>query len=138
MAFNWQAGKSDDPTVSANVSPPLRASQTPAMAFEPGSVAKDAGPAGEQPLAPTLRAKMGSNQPAVRQGMVVRRLTVTECERLMGFPDGYTDIPWLRGKYVPEQPDVGCPDGHRYRSLGNSMAVPVMAWVGARIKEQES
>jgi len=58
----------------------------------------------------------------------VRRLTPVECERLQGFPDGYTAIPW-RGK-APED----CPDGHRYKALGNSMAVPVMRWIGERIQ----
>jgi DNA (cytosine-5)-methyltransferase 1 len=55
----------------------------------------------------------------------VRRLTPKECERLQGFKDGHTNIPW-RGK--PESPD-----GLRYKALGNSMAVPVMHWIGKRI-----
>ena len=58
--------------------------------------------------------------------MQVRRLTPVECERLQGFPDGYTNIPW-RGK--PESPD-----GPRYKSLGNSWAVPCARWIGERIK----
>ena len=58
---------------------------------------------------------------------VVRRLTPRECERLQGFPDDYTAIPW-RGK-----PASDCPDGPRYKALGNSMAVPVMRWIGERI-----
>jgi len=58
--------------------------------------------------------------------MAVRRLTPEECERLQGFPDGYTNIP-RKGK--PESPD-----GPRYKALGNSMAVPVMRWIGERIK----
>jgi DNA (cytosine-5)-methyltransferase 1 len=62
----------------------------------------------------------------------VRRMTVTECERLQGFPDSYTQIPW-RGK-EPEN----CPDGPRYKALGNSMAVPVMAWIGQRIQAVEA
>jgi hypothetical protein len=62
---------------------------------------------------------------AVAAGMAVRRLTPVECERLQGFPDNYTNIPW-RGK--PE-----APDGPRYKALGNSMAVPVMRWIGKRI-----
>ena len=61
----------------------------------------------------------------VSQAMAVRRLTPTECERLQGFPDGYTQIPW--GK-KPE-----APDSLRYKALGNSMAVPVMKWIGERI-----
>lgn len=59
----------------------------------------------------------------------VRRLTPIECERLQGFPDNHTLIPW-RSK-APEE----CPDGPRYRALGNSMAVPCMAWIGRRIME---
>jgi DNA (cytosine-5)-methyltransferase 1 len=59
-------------------------------------------------------------------GMAVRRLTPTECERLQGFPDGYTNI---KDK---------CPDGPRYKALGNSMAVPVMKWIGERIKTVDS
>ncbi len=65
---------------------------------------------------------------AVVQTMSVRRLTPTECERLQGFPDGWTAIPW-KGKPVSE-----CPDGPRYRALGNSMAVNVMRWIGRRIE----
>lgn len=64
------------------------------------------------------------------QGMQVRRLTPTECERLQGFPDGHTRIPW-RGK-----PSEDCPDGPRYKALGNSMAAPVMRWIGARIARE--
>jgi DNA (cytosine-5)-methyltransferase 1 len=65
-------------------------------------------------------------QPAAT-AMQVRRLTPVECERLQGFPDGYTDIPWRKS---PE-----APDGPRYKALGNSMAVPCMAWIGKRIAE---
>ena len=57
----------------------------------------------------------------------VRRLTPVECERLQGFPDNWTAIPW-RGKPAEE-----CPDSHRYKAMGNSMAVPVMRWLGSRI-----
>jgi site-specific DNA-cytosine methylase len=52
----------------------------------------------------------------------LRRLTPTECERLQGFPDGWTDI-------LPTTPD-----GPRYKAIGNSMAVPVMRWIGSRIQ----
>jgi DNA (cytosine-5)-methyltransferase 1 len=65
-------------------------------------------------------------------GMQVRRLTPVECERLQGFPDGYTAIPW-RGRSASE-----CPDGPRYKALGNSMAVPVMRYLGERIVAVES
>lgn len=60
----------------------------------------------------------------------VRRLTPLECERLQGFPDGWTDIPY-RGKNHAS-------DSARYKALGNSMAVPVMQWIGRRIKEVAS
>ena len=67
--------------------------------------------------------------PTVMQAMAVRRLTPVECERLQGFPDNYTDIQ-PKGKATP--------DGPRYKALGNSMAVPVMAWIGKRIQEVEN
>ena len=59
--------------------------------------------------------------------MAVRRLMPIECERLQGFPDNHTLIGW-RGKDAAE-----CPDGPRYKAIGNSMAVPVMRWIGERI-----
>jgi site-specific DNA-cytosine methylase len=67
---------------------------------------------------------------SVQHGMAVRRLTPRECERLQGFPDDWTCIPW-RGKSPQD-----CPDGPRYKALGNSMAVPCMAWIGKRIAAQ--
>jgi DNA (cytosine-5)-methyltransferase 1 len=95
---------------------------------------KDHGADAASDIAPTLRAMghasshaNGGGQMAVAMPMQVRRLTPVECERLQGFPDGYTAIPW-RGRPASE-----CPDGPRYKSLGNSMAVPVMRWIGERI-----
>lgn len=67
--------------------------------------------------------------PRVLQPPLVRRLTPTECERLQGFPDGHTKIPY-RGKEADK-----CPKSHRYKALGNSMAVPVIRWLGERILE---
>ena len=64
---------------------------------------------------------------AVFTPMAVRRLTPTECLRLQGFPDGWSQIPW-KGKPASE-----CPDGPQYKACGNSMAVPVMRWIGERI-----
>ena len=68
-----------------------------------------------------------SKTPAVAQASAVRRLTPVECERLQGFPDDYTQIAWRN------KPAESCPDGPRYKALGNSMAVPVMRWIGERI-----
>lgn len=67
------------------------------------------------------------DKPAGVNPMLVRRLTPLECERLQGFPDGHTLIAW-KGKPAEE-----CPDGPRYKAIGNSMAVPVMRWIGKRI-----
>jgi len=64
--------------------------------------------------------------------MTVRRLSARECERLQAFPDDWTLIPW-RGK-----PADQCPDGPRYKALGNSMACNCMAWIGERIAAVES
>ena len=77
----------------------------------------------EAEVMPTLVSK---GPHAVMNHMAVRRLTPRECERLQGFKDDYTVIPWKKGE---------SPDGHRYKALGNSMAVPVMKWIGERINE---
>ena len=72
---------------------------------------------------PTLGAQ-NADAMAVATGYQVRRLTPIECERLQGFPDGYTNVPF--GKRMAS-------DAQRYHALGNSMAVPVMRWIGERI-----
>lgn len=77
-------------------------------------------------LAHTLGRNHGQEN-AISNGVQVRRLMPVECERLQGFPDSHTLISW-RGKEATE-----CPDGPRYRAIGNSMAVPVMRWIGERI-----
>lgn len=64
-----------------------------------------------------------------KRSLTVRRLTPRECERLQGFPDDYTDIPYRNKEHAP--------DGPRYKALGNSMAVPVMRWIGERIQMVE-
>jgi DNA (cytosine-5)-methyltransferase 1 len=68
--------------------------------------------------------KPGQGQPCVAETWAVRRLTPTECERLQGFPDGYTQVPYRKSTAA---------DGPRYKALGNSMAVNVMRWIGRRI-----
>ncbi len=81
---------------------------------------------------PSLQARAGTgggNLPLiVSEQLQVRTLTTREAERLQGFPDNHTRIPW-RGK-----PAEQCPDGSRYKALGNSMAVPVIRWLGQRIQ----
>ena len=69
-----------------------------------------------------------SKTPGVLSNSTVRRIMPLECERLQGFPDGFTQIPW-RNKTAEQ-----CPDGPRYKALGNSMAVNCMRWIGRRIE----
>lgn len=97
---------------------------TPAICFS----SKDYGGDATVDLSPTLRAgnhdqshANGGQPPAIVLDMQVRRLMPVECERLQGFQDGHTDIP-------------GAKDGPRYKALGNSMAVPVMGFIGRRLK----
>jgi DNA (cytosine-5)-methyltransferase 1 len=126
--------------------------------FEPGITKREGNPSRfSEEMSPTLRAQMGDNQvavaigvdtyngtiqgdvtatmtaaggssthsgPKVMQQMRVRRLTPMECERLQGFPDNYTNTPTSS-------------DTTRYKALGNSMAVPVMRWIGERINQQQ-
>jgi len=73
----------------------------------------------------------GRGSPLIPHAMTVRRLTPVECERLQGFPDNWTAIPWRK------KPAEECPDGPRYKALGNSMACNCMAWIGERIAAYE-
>ena len=101
--------------------------------FMGGQGSRAGGIAFSESAAPTLKAAMsGSNRvPDALQSATVRRLTPRECERLMGFPDDWTQIPW-RGKQAEE-----CPDSPRYKACGNSMCVNVMRWIGMRIENVE-
>lgn len=80
----------------------------------------------EDNMTGTLRRETHGHEPIIAQQMQVRRLTPTECEALQGFPRNWTDVPY-RNKPAA--------DGPRYKSLGNSMAVPVMNWIGRRIND---
>jgi len=135
-----------------------------AIAFEPGIATREGSESRfVKELSPTLRKEMGDNQVAVAvdcynktigdksqsisssasdinhtggvinpaDRMAVRRLTPRECERLQGFNDDHTMISWRN------KPADQCPDGPRYKALGNSMAVPCMAWIGKRIDAVE-
>ena len=102
------------------------AKQQTYLAFKYHAGSKAGSAAVCEEVSPTLIADWHS--PSVTDGFVVRKITPRECERLQGFPDDWTLIPW-RGK-----PAEKCPDGPRYRSIGNSMAVPVMRWIGRRIE----
>ena len=126
------SGQMSEPQTNVDMTQTLQAKNPMAVAvgaFKPGQSAQAHSIGYENEMAPTLEAGSGgNNKPAVHHGMAVRRLTPVECERLQGFGDNYTDIQ-PKGKATP--------DGPRYKALGNSMAVPVMAWIGKRIQEVE-
>ncbi|WOU48721.1 Dam family site-specific DNA-(adenine-N6)-methyltransferase [Citrobacter portucalensis] len=138
IAFSYKDNGAD---ATPDLSPTIRAGnhdkshansgQPPAIAyaFKAGQGAKAGGIGYAEEQSPTLTsASSGTNlAPAVMHGVAVRRLTPIECERLQGFSDNHTLIGW-RGKDADE-----CPDGPRYKAIGNSMAVPVMRWIGERI-----
>ncbi|HDW1381017.1 TPA: phage N-6-adenine-methyltransferase [Enterobacter asburiae] len=138
IAFSYKDNGAD---ATVDMAPTLRAGnhhtshanggQPPAIAFQPGNLSRGAGSAPSDQIFPTLKADHGRGRsdqdPHVFLGTQVRRLTPIECERLQGFPDNHTLIGW-RGKDAAE-----CPDGPRYKAIGNSMAVPVMRWIGERI-----
>ncbi len=109
VAFNFQGGSQQDQILTGN-------SVSPALAHASNSHG-------------------GHHQPKLFQqvahAMTVRRLTPVECERLQGFPDDWTAIPWRK------KPAEECPDGPRYKALGNSMACNCMAWIGERIAAYE-
>jgi DNA (cytosine-5)-methyltransferase 1 len=88
---------------------------------------------GDGNIVGALSAERGSKQQNyIQQSMTLSRLTPIECERLQGFPDDYTKIPWKK------KPADECPDGPRYKAIGNSWAVPVVTWIGERIAKELS
>jgi len=104
-----------------------------AITFQPGNLRREAGADPSFTTTTTLKASAGDQTPHVAIApMAVRRLTPVECERLQGFPDNWSRISW-KGK-----PEEECPDGPRYKACGNSMAVPVMRWIGERIAAVDS
>ena len=121
--------------IGEDVSYTLSTSQDQTM-FQPIPMKSDTTIKGGEPGDPAYTLRRGGDggthdEVAYKRGggYVVRRLTPLECERLQGFPDGYTDIPY-KGKEHP-------PDGPRYKALGNSFAVPVVRWIGERIQMVE-
>jgi len=108
---------------------PQSVAVAPIGCFKSGQGAKSRSIGYSETVSPTLPSNAGGNTaPSLVQTMQVRRLTPTECERLQGFPDGWSAIPWK--KKSADQ----CPDGPRYKALGNSMAVNCMEWLGERIQ----
>ena len=134
ITFSPQNSVSNGLSISKHTVPTLQTKKQSAVvidraAFNQGVNAKYDPLIKKQETMPTLVAR---GPHAIQQrDMKVRRLTPRECERLQGFPDDWTRIQW-KGK-KPEE----CPDGHRYKAMGNSMAVPVMRWIGQQIKQVE-
>ncbi len=123
------AGASPNAEVSQTLQSQHGTDQQPVVAtsFIPGNSAASRSIGETAECCVTVKGDGGGSKPHVQYGMTVRRLTPRECERLQGFPDDWTMIPW-RGKPAEE-----CPDGPRYKALGNSMACNCMAWIGERI-----
>lgn len=130
VAFGWQNAAAQGMAVDT-ISPTLDKSKHPAaLTFQErgreGGRRLEIG--GDVAYAMTAPSGGGRAQERnVMQGAAVRRLMPSECEALQGFPQGYTAIPW-RGKPASE-----CPDGPRYKALGNSWAVNCARWIGRRI-----
>ena len=124
IAFGAQNSAKQGDSVSTKVTPTLDKSKTPAVAFDAYNQTVSDVPT-------SLRASTGGgvHDNTVMKDLAVRRLTPTECERLQGFPDDYTLIPY-RNKLAA--------DGPRYKAMGNSMAVPVMNWIGKQIQMVEN
>jgi DNA (cytosine-5)-methyltransferase 1 len=134
IAFGAQNSANQGESVSTEVTPTLDKSKTPAVAIQAQAL-KEKQPKSQgfgiddSGVSYTLTS---GDRHAVGTQSAVRRLTPIECERLQGFPDNFTQIPW-RNKAAEN-----CPDGPRYKAMGNSMAVPVMRWIGERIEMVEA
>ncbi len=126
IAFAHQQGGSIDLHMAENVGLSLQRNQGQAVAIRTEQTGSNGCGIDETGVSYTLD---GANGQAVSSRHSVRRLTPRECERLQGFPDDYTAIPW-RGRTAG-----ACPDGPRYKALGNSMAVNCMRWIGERIQQ---
>jgi len=123
IAFGAQNSASQGDSVSTKVTPTLDKSKTPAVV---GTLTRASSAGG------TVTQQDINAGHILHSTSAARRLTPIECERLQGFPDNFTQIPWRN------KPTEDCPDGPRYKAMGNSMAVPVMRWIGERIQMVES
>lgn len=112
------------PTLKVDHNPAILDTASTSFYTFAGQNSSGAGLSLDRFAAPSLTCTKVSS---VMSGGVVRNLTPLECERLQGFPDGWTDIPYKGRDHAPDSP--------RYKAIGNSMAVPVMRWLGRRIQE---
>jgi DNA (cytosine-5)-methyltransferase 1 len=127
-AFGAQNSASQGDGVSTEVVSTLDKSKTPAVAFDLRGRKEGSQFEGPHHTANIRASSGGSSKSYIAESWAVRRLTPTECERLQGFPDDFTNVPY-RGKPAA--------DGPRYKALGNSMAVNCMRWIGQRIAAVE-
>jgi DNA (cytosine-5)-methyltransferase 1 len=126
-AFAHQQGGSIGLHTADDCALTLQSHQGQAVAFDTTQITSPGNFSNPKPGDACHPLAAEAHAPAIAYAAAVRRLTPRECERLQGFPDDYTAILW-RGK-----PAAECPDGPRYKALGNSMAVPVVRWIGRRI-----
>ena len=135
VVFGAQNSSKQGLSASTEVSPTLDRSKTPAVTYGiPGNWIgrkPENGGNATTPMHNVAPNLTSADRHGVAHDMKVRRLTPIECERLQGFPDNFTQIPY-RNKDAEQ-----CPDGPRYKAIGNSMAVPVMKWIGERINMVE-
>lgn len=117
----------DGTSNTLNTSDGCAGQSTQNIIFEPRSADGCPRIPNNQNICPTLNTMGGGQREPCVSGSIVRKLTPLECERLQGFPDNWTAISY-RGKTA----DL-CPLGPRYKAIGNSMAVPVMRWIGERL-----
>ena len=133
VVFGAQNSANQGLSASTEVSPTLDRSKTPAVTYGiPGNWIgrkPENGGNATTPMHNVAPNLTSADRHGVAHDMKVRRLTPTECERLQGFPDNFTQIPY-RNKDAEQ-----CPDSPRYKAIGNSMAVPVMRWIGERIEK---
>ena len=132
VAFGWQNSSHQGMSVDT-ISPTLDKSKTPAVAVPLTNIVAPTLTASNNPSRSPQSTEVTNQVASVyAASTAVRRLTPVECERLQGFPDNYTQIPWNK------KVSADCPDGLRYKAMGNSMAVPVMNWIGTRIHTTRS
>ena len=132
ISFGAQNAAAQGDEVTVGFVPSLDKSKTPAVAFDLRGREGGAMPEGPHDTANIRAADGGSSRSYVAHPWAVRRSTPEECESLMGFPRGFTRIPY-RGK-----PADKCPDGPRYKALGNSWAVNCADWIAERIAEVDA
>jgi DNA (cytosine-5)-methyltransferase 1 len=130
VAFDMQAfGQYGDGSKASTVKARDYKDATDLVVYENNPSDARLKPLGDKSSTVIARWGTGGNNVPLVHNKTIRRLTPVEVERLQGFPDNHTNIPWNRKEFAP--------DSRRYKAMGNSMAVPVMQWLGRRIQQVE-